>query len=540
MVLLNIAGGVALILFGIRFLRKGLERMLGHGLHAWLERMAQRPVTTVLSGAAVGAVAPSSTAQTLLSLQLLSSAQIPPERVLVFLLGANIGITAMVQLIALHFFDYYTIFLIVGVLGFQFCRGETVRGIGQSLLGLGFIYLAMSIMSGAARDLTHDTDFDTVFGVLLHHRVLLLFFAAIMTFLTQSSTASIGLALALGEAGAGSLSLLIPVVLGANLGIGLNSLVAGWPTAAGRQLAFANLLLKGVAILACLAAFGPLETWLGHTPGSIARQAANFHSGFNIAVALLGLVLGSFVSRLVQRAPQAATPAVRAVSTHLDPAALSSPVFALANAARETLRLADEVKGMFEGAWRALSEHNVGLAREVQKHDDRIDDLNTGIKLYLSRIPSDALTSRDSQLQFGLLNFCSQLESIGDIIDKNICSAVIKHPHEKLALPAEDRAILDTLYDKVLRRMEAAISVLATRDRALARQFLAEGDELKDWCIEMQRGHYQRLAAPEPNAVACSQIFLDLVNVLRRISGQLNTIGHTFALDQEGTAPADA
>jgi phosphate:Na+ symporter len=540
MVLLNIAGGVALILFGIRFLRKGLERMLGHGLHAWLERMAQRPVTTVLSGAAVGAVAPSSTAQTLLSLQLLNSAQIPPERVLVFLLGANIGITAMVQLIALHFFDYYTIFLIVGVVGFQFCRGETVRGIGQSILGLGFIYLAMSIMSTAARDLTHDADFDTVFGVLLHHRILLLLFAAVMTFLTQSSTASIGLALALGEAGAGSLSLLIPVVLGANLGIGLNSLVAGWPTPAGRQLAFANLTLKVGAIVLCLAAFAPLEVWLGHTPGSIARQAANFHSGFNIAVALLGMVLGSFVTKLVQRAPQGPTPGVLPISTHLDPAALTSPVFALANAARETLRLADEVKSMFEGAWRALGEHNVALAREVQKHDDRIDDLNTAIKLYLSRIPSDALTSRDSQLQFGLLNFCSQLESIGDIIDKNICSAVIKHAHEKLDLPAEDRAILDTLYDKVLRRMEAAISVLATRDRLLARQFLADGDELKNWCIEMQRGHYQRLATPEANAVACSQIFLDLVNVLRRISGQLNTIGHTFALDQEGAAPVDA
>jgi len=541
MVLLNIAGGVALILFGIRFLRKGLERMLGHGLHAWLERMAQRPVTTVLSGAAVGAVAPSSTAQTLLSLQLLTSAQIPPERVLVFLLGANIGITAMVQLIALHFFDYYTVFLIVGVVGFQFCRGETVRGIGQSVLGLGFIYLAMSIMSQAARDLTRDADFDTVFGVVLHHRLLLVFFAGLMTFLTQSSTAAIGLALALGEAGAGSLSLLIPVVLGANFGIGLNSVVAGWPTVAGRQLAFANLALKSAAIVLCLAAFGPLEAWLGHSPGSIARQAANFHTGFNVAVALLGMALGSFVSRLVARAPQAGAPGVKPVATHLDPAALSSPVFALANAARETLRLADEVKSMFEGAWRALGGNDVALAREVQKHDDRIDDLNTAIKLYLSRIPSDALTSRDSQLQFGLLNFCSQLESIGDIIDKNICSAVIKHAHERLALGAEDRAILDTLYDKVLRRMEAAISVLATRDRALARQFLSEGDLLKDWCIAMQKSHYQRLTAPEPHAVAGSQVFLDLVNVLRRISGQLNTIGHTFALDQveTGTPPVE-
>src|SRR6185312_6855223 len=207
MVLLDILGGVALILFGIRFLRKGLERMFGHSLHAWLERMAQQPVSTLASGAAVGTIAPSSTAQTLLSLQLLQVPTVPPERVLIFLLGTNIGITAMVQLIALRFFDYYGAFLVAGLIGFQFCKSETVRGIGQTLLGLGFIYLAMSLMSSAAGQMTANQDFGAVFGVLLHHRVLLVAFAAIFTFITQSSTASIGLALAVGEAGAGSLAL---------------------------------------------------------------------------------------------------------------------------------------------------------------------------------------------------------------------------------------------------------------------------------------------------------------------------------------------
>jgi phosphate:Na+ symporter len=547
MVLLNIAGGVALILFGIRFLRKGLERMFGHGLYTWIERMAQRPWSMVASGAAVGAVAPSSTAQTLLSLQLLTSTEISAERVLIFLLGANIGITAMVQLIAFHFFDYYAAFLIVGLVGFQFCKNEIIRGLGQSLLGLGFIYLAMSIMSGAALDLTHDADFNTVFGVLLHYRVLLVVFAAILTFVTQSSTAAIGLALALGEAGAGALGLLLPVVLGANLGIGFNSLVAGWPTPGGRQLATTNLLLKGGAIAVALAAFGPLEHLIGHTPGSVARQAADFHTGFNVIVAFVGIVFGGPLTRMVKRtffATPVAAPAgaaVKPVATHLDPEALSSPVFALANAARETLRLADEVKGMFEGAWRALSEHDAALAREVQKHDDRIDGMNTAIKLYLSRIPNDAMTPRDSQLQFGLLNFCSQLESIGDIIDKNLCSAVIKHGSEELSLSPNDRAVLQALYGKVLRRMEGAISVLATRDRAVARQFLQEGDRLKEWCIGVQKTHYQSLTDPDAGAVIASQAFLDLVNVLRRISGQLNTIGHTFAMGKAKTgAPVES
>ncbi|HVW19923.1 MAG TPA: Na/Pi cotransporter family protein [Opitutaceae bacterium] len=534
MVLLNILGGVALILFGIRFLRKGLERMFGHSLHAWLERMAQRPVSTLASGTAVGAIAPSSTAQTLLSLQLLQVPTVPPERVLIFLLGTNIGITAMVQLIALRFFDYYGLFLVVGLVGFQFCKGETIRGIGQSLLGLGFIYLAMSLMSSAAGRMTSDADFDAVFGVLLHHRLLLVCFAAIFTFVTQSSTASIGLALAVGEAGAGSLALLIPVVLGANLGIGLNSLAAGWTSPGGRKLATANLILKAAAVAAVLLAFGPVLTAIAHSPGGSTRQAADFHTAFNLGVALVGMLAGGPLERLLRPlfAAPADTAGLKPVATHLDPTALASPVFALANASRETLRLADEVKSMYEGAWRALQTQDAALAREVQKHDDRIDELNTSIKQYLSSIPNEALTPRDTQVQFGLLNFCSQLEAIGDVIDKNICSAVIKHAHEKLVLPADEDAVLQELYGRVLRRMEGAISVLATRERGIAREFLKEGDQLKEWCIGAQKRHYQRLVGTDPQAVAASKAFLDLVNVLRRIAGQLNTIGHTFALEK--------
>src|SRR4051794_37989477 len=113
MVLLNIAGGVALILFGIRFLRKGLDRLLGHGLYLWLERLVQRPAKAAAAGFAFGTVAPSSTAQTLLTLQLLNAGKLSTESMLGFLLGANLGITVMVQLIAFRLFDYYAPFIVV-------------------------------------------------------------------------------------------------------------------------------------------------------------------------------------------------------------------------------------------------------------------------------------------------------------------------------------------------------------------------------------------------------------------------------------------
>ena len=96
--------------------------------------------------------------------------------------------------------------------------------------------------------------------------------------------------------------------------------------------------------------------------------------------------------------------------------------------------------------------------------------LRSLIAFNLSQIPADAMTPRDSQLQFGLLNISSQLEAIGDVIEKSICGPVLVHARNDVRLHPEDEAALDALYQKVLRRFETAISVLATRDRALARQ----------------------------------------------------------------------
>ena len=142
----------------------------------------------------------------------------------------------------------------------------------------------------------------------------------------------------------------------------------------------------------------------------------------------------------------------------------------------------------------------------------------------------ETLAPKDQQLQFGFLNFSSQLESIGDVLDKSLCGGVREHAHEKVRLHPADQSDLDQLYRKLVRRFNVAISVLATRDRELAAQFLREGDEVKEWCIAVQKRHFSGLAAGDLPALVASTRFLDTFNVLRRISGQLNTIGHTFTL----------
>lgn len=533
MTLLNIAAGVALILFGIRYLRKGLERIFGQQFYAWVGARAHRPWMAALAGLVFGTVAPSSTGQTLVALQLLRAGKLGTDSVLGFLLGANLGITLTVQLIALRIFEYYSLFIVAGLIAFLGFKRETTRGAGQSLLGLGFIFLAMEITSTAARIVAANPDFVTVLEVLMHYPWLVALFAAALTVAMQSSTAVIGLAFAVGGAHTPGSTLVLATILGTNLGIGFTSLLAGYSSWEGRRLAIANLVLKALVAAVALPLLSRLGGWLAGLSTDLLQQGANFHTGFNIAVALLGLLLARPLGRLMERTvkPEAdAEPASLQPATHLDPAALKTPVFALANATRETLRLADGVKGMLEGAWRAYTGRDRALAASVQRHDDRIDELNANIKAYLSQIPADTLTPADQQLQFGLLHFSSQLEAVADVIDKSLCGSVVEHGWETVELLPADRSDLDALYRRVLQRFETAITVLATRDRALAQQFLHDGEQLKEWSIATQKKHYERIAAAGQPSLVASTRFLDTFNILRRISGQLNTIGHTFLI----------
>ncbi len=535
MALLEIAGGVALILFGVRFLRKGLDRLLGYGLHAWLDRMSQSTATAAVTGACVGTVAPSSTAQTLLTLQLLKSGKLSIESALVFLLAANAGITVTVQLIALRVFDLYGAFLVVGLAGFQLLRSETLRGAAQAVLALGFVFLAMKLISGSAHDLTTQPAFTTILGLLGNQPIIVVLFAAIFTVACQSSTATLGLALGLAESGRVPLTLLLPVVLGANLGIGLTSLIAGYSTREGRGLGLANVGLKTLIVVIALASLPALTSFVATTPGDDARHAANFHSAFALVAVGIGYVAARPLGRLVEgwraRATEDAAH-LGSPATHLDPEALATPRFALAHAARETLRMADEVKSMLENAWLAVGTANLDLARSVRQHDDRVDEIHADLKQYLSQLAPEAMDARDHHLQFGLLNFASQLEVVGDTIEKSLCGAAEKMAERPVQIRDADRVALNAFYERVKQRIETATAVLATRDRDLAREFLAGSHPLKEEYIAVQKAHYQRFnASDKPATQEASARFLDILNALRRIAGLVNTIGHTFVLE---------
>ncbi len=529
MVFLQIAGGVALTIFGIRFLRKGLDRLFGGKLVAWLSRMTQRRWKAFSSGVVVGTLAPSSTALSLIALQMLNTGQLTAERMLAVLLGSNVGITVTVQLLAFHVQDYAGLFILLGVVGFQFLNREVLRGVGQCLLSLGFIFLAMRLIGDGASAMRLDPSSGQWLHLFEGHPLLTFLFVSGFTVCVQSSTASIGFAIALCGGGIFGADLLIPWVLGANVGISLTGLAAGWPTLEGRRLAMANLLVKLAVALPLLLLPSLCAPMLDALPGSLPRAIANFHTGFNLLAGVLAIPFLGPITRFVRLlvVPQQSATGLPVLESYLDPQTLDIPSLALANATRETLRMADGVKLMFQYFWKGYSVRDLNLTLRVQNEDDRADNYNRDIKDYLSRI-REGMTEEEIRWQFALLTFSNELESAGDIIDKNLCDTLRKQTVEGIYLRDEDYNALCQLYEKVMARFSVALGLLANRGGSQVKAFLSGKESLNEWCRQVQREHYERLRTADAHGIVASAYFLDILNSFRRINSHISSIGYAL------------
>ena len=139
------------------------------------------------------------------------------------------------------------------------------------------------------------------------------------------------------------------------------------------------------------------------------------------------------------------------------------------------------------------------------------------------------MSQDDTQWQFTLLAFANELESVGDIIDKNLSDSVIKRATELVVFSSMESAILRKVYETVSKRLQiVAIGFGVEGDTGSAKEFLAGKEMFNDWCRVLEKEHFQRLTSREPATVASSAYFLDILNSFRRINSHISSIGYAF------------
>ncbi len=511
---INLIAGVLLILFGLRFLRKGFARVMGGDLIDWLQDFTRTRPRAWIGGVAGGVVMPSSTAAALLSVQMTRRGNVAWENVLAVLLGAQLGTTALIQVLSFDLQAFAGVFIAVGAALFLYVEAPRPRGIGQALLAFGFMLLGMGLLGDAARSLGTDPAVIGLFAALEQLPLLFLIGAALLTLLMQSATASIAFALALVASGQVSLTMLLLWVLGANIGLVLTVLIAGWGDLQGRRLGLANLLVKAPLAIALAAVLLNVPVaWLDVLPGALPQQAAWGHTLFNLVACgaiLFAAVLGRWVRVLV---PEPAAPEPSG-ATSLDPLLLQNPALALNAVLRETLQVFDHLHLMREKTMLALSEGALpaGLKAEMDRRRRHLLDACDELVEFLDAIPDDALDEEDQILKETLDDFMRELPIIVRTLGPDLYGEVERLLRDYPDKAPSARPLLIEAAARLSQQMNTVARMLMRERPEFGRKILERKHENSRWLIHAKR---TQAGLPYP----AWEILDDFQQVNRRLSG---------------------
>ena len=288
------------------------------------------------------------------------------------------------------------------------------------------------------------------------------------------------------------------------------------------RLPLGNLATRLVGAASRFPSSARSPTGLASLEPGAGRLAANFHTAFNLGVALL--FIGLLPCDGEASGPAAAGEAGErdpAKPLYLDTAAIGTPAVALANAARETLRMADVVEKMLAGTQATFHGDHRHLVAETSRLDDIVDRQHQAIQTYIAAIAREPLSEPDARRLAEIQSFAINLEHIGDIIDRNIAELSAKRLRLKLSLSPEGLSDIDAMYAQLLDHLRLAIAVFMSSDEDAARRLVAEKERFREMERHSTERHFARVREGRKASIETSGLHLDVVRDLKRIDAHL-------------------
>jgi phosphate:Na+ symporter len=526
MTLLALFGGLALLLYGMQLIGEGLQRAAGGHLRHLLTSMTRTRLVAVASGALVTAIIQSSSATTLMLIGFVSAGLVTFRQSLGVILGADIGTTFTVQLLAFKVQELSLLLVGVGFAMTFFARRGLLKSLGQVILGFGFIFLGMKVMNDGLAPLAENELTRQVLVALADNQFLALLVGAVLSAGMASSAATIGLMLSLGHQGLLPLAAAIPVVLGANIGTCATALAASLRSSSdARRVAVAHIAFKVLGVALVFPFISPLTSVIAQTAGDVARQIANAHTLFNVAISALFLPFAPWAARVITAlVPEEERGDNPYRTRYLDDRYLDQPALAIGQATREALRMGDVAQNMLRDAMVVLRTDNQELLEDVERRDDQLDYLDREIKLFIARLGRETMSADMAQKEIALISFIGNLENIGDIIDKNLMELARKKLYQGRRFSEAGEAELIEFHSLISKNLERAIAGFAANDRSLAQEVLDMRPMVRQRERELRDSHLARLRRGLAESLETSEIHLDVLTNLKRISSHITAL----------------
>jgi len=528
-VLLDLMGGVALLLWGLHMVLSGVLRAFGPDLRRILGKALDNRLTAFAAGLGLTALLQSSTATGLMTASLASEGVVNLVPALAIMLGANVGTTLIVQILSFNVSAFAPALFVVGLVTFRIGGSSLTKAIGRIAIGLGLTLLALHILLDTLAPAEQAPAVRALLGSITNDPVLCILLAAALTWAAHSSVAVVLLVMSLAYSHFVTPEASLALVLGANLGSAINPLIEGGThgNPASRRLPAGNLINRLVGILIVLPFLPRVAHALASFQPDAAKMTAEFHFLFNVALAVIFIgALDAMAWLLVRILPEKKQPLDPSVPRYLDETALQTPPLALANAAREMLRMGDIVETMLRQVMAALLNNDRKLTADVSRMDNVVDRLNEAIKLYVTKLTRDSLDEREGQRAMEIISFTINLEQLGDIVDKNLCELATKKIKRRYQFSPEGAAELTAFHRRVCENLQAAFGVFMTGDLVAARKLLREKIELRKAELEAADRHFERLREGRPESLETTSLHLDVLSDLKRIHSHICSVAY--------------
>jgi len=527
--LMGFLGGLALFLYGMDGVTRGLKGLAGTSLSGVLARLSSNRFSGVATGVLVTAMIQSSSVTIVLVIGFVSAGLLSLTASVGVILGANVGTTITAQIVAFDVVGSALWMIAVGVFGRYVTQRDTVRMAATTLLGLGLLFLGMGVMQSGMAPLR---DYEPFLDLMAAERGPLpgVLIGATLTALIQSSSATIGIVIVMASQGLVPLETGIALALGASLGTPVTAILAtiGRPRVARRAAAVHVLFnVIGVTLMLLLLpwlaeaarAISPTTPGLTGTEALAAetpRQIANAYTLAKSGMLLLFLPFTTHLARLAEHIMPVHADERRHVPRYLDDELLTTSGAALELASREVERMARKALAMVDAVLMPLLEGRSAALLEVADADDEIDELHDAIIDYLRRIDADGLSEHERDRLLALTNVTTYLELVGDIVKHDLVRVGLRRIEEHVPFSDETRAVITDVHQTMRGLLADAITAFTEGDVELAEHVLEAKPQVNEQLQEAAAQRASRLGADAPARVAAFTRGTETLEHLRR------------------------
>ena len=520
----GLLGGLGLFVYGMKLMGDGLQKAAGEKLKRLLEVLTSNRFFAVLVGAGVTAIIQSSSATTVMTIGFVNAGLMNLFQAAGVIMGANIGTTMTAQLIAFKLSDIAPFILAIGAGVVMFSKKKKTKDIGEIVLGFGILFVGMSMMETSMSPLRELEGFKNLILALGAHPLMGVLVGLGMTATLQSSSATIGILMALAANNGISLAVALPILYGDNIGTCVTALLASIGTTRNaKRAALLHLIFNLTGTILFMFAFSLVLKLVPLFGGNTQRQIANAHTLFNITNVFIQIWFIGFLVKIVNKLVPGDDKESSVLALHyLDKRLLETPSIAVGQLIKEVTRMGKLSSLNLSNSMQAFLNSDEDKMKSVIDNEVTINYLEKEITSYMVSLSNTSLSEHQSEIVTSLYNVVNDIERIGDHAD-NLGELARSRLDNKLTF--SEKAISDVthMFETVKYCVDNAISALENSNLEFSSKAMDVESKIDLMEKQLKKEHITRLNKLQCTPVG-SSVYLELLTNLERVGDHSNNI----------------